>query len=166
MRYGCLALPWGSNPVTNPFLASDTFGVVTDGAGFSRCEKARLIAAFPAVKDKLRVCWAGPLKGQTGENCGICEKCLRTKMNFLSNGDVPGLSLSQAHTLLDIVFINGRNDVQIAYLKDILHTARRNGVKGAWIATLHAGILFSRIAHLVALAWWRCPQRKQRAAAE
>ena len=81
--YDVLISPWGSHPITDPLLSSGDFRVIHDGAGFSRSEKLQTLSAWPLGIESLRFCWAGD---QNDINCGRCEKCLRTRLNFLVAG--------------------------------------------------------------------------------
>lgn len=81
--YDELVTPWGSHPITDPLLSSGTFKVIHDGAGFNRSEKIKAISEWPLGIKNLRVCWAG---GSHDRNCGYCEKCVRTRLNFLLSG--------------------------------------------------------------------------------
>ena len=81
--YGHLTVPWGSNPVTNPLLSTARFRLTGAGAGIGRTAKCAAIGRLASVRDHVRVCWAGPTPGA---NCGRCEKCIRTKVNFLAAG--------------------------------------------------------------------------------
>lgn len=83
MTYGTLTFPWGSNPVTSPLLSSARMRLVQPGGGQTRTEKARAIGHLETVRNHLRVCWQGE---DHGRNCGRCEKCVRTKVNFLAAG--------------------------------------------------------------------------------
>ncbi len=77
--YRALSFPYGSNPVTDPLLSSHAFRIVHDGAVAARLEKMRSIAQWPEALANLRVCWQG---GLYDRNCGRCEKCIRTILNF------------------------------------------------------------------------------------
>jgi hypothetical protein len=130
--YAHFVLPWGSNPITNHLLSSGSFRLVTEGGGLTRTQKVAAISKVPAVAERLRVCWQGP---QTGHNCGVCEKCMRTKLNFLAVGGEIPLSLGGAPGFRDILGIRARNKVQVSYLVDIAEHARRTGVsKGTRVA--------------------------------
>lgn len=74
---------WGSHPVSDPLLSSDAFPIVHDGGGFTRPKKIELLTEWPAAMRHLRVCWAGR---NYGENCGRCEKCIRTILMFRVSG--------------------------------------------------------------------------------
>lgn len=73
----------GNNPVTNHFLSSHGVEIITDGSEFTRTEKAAVVASWPLALQKLRVCYRGE---DLSCNCGVCEKCKRTRLNFLAVG--------------------------------------------------------------------------------
>jgi 7-cyano-7-deazaguanine synthase in queuosine biosynthesis len=75
--------PWSSNAITNQMLGSAGFPIRSTGASWYRTEKAAILGTNPVVLDHIRVCYARP---DLGENCGGCEKCLRTKLNFRAAG--------------------------------------------------------------------------------
>jgi hypothetical protein len=78
---------WGSNPVVDLHGSTAAITIEHDGAEFKRAEKAGWLAANTEVSDLLRVCWEGE---ESDRNCGVCEKCVRTMMNFWANGvEVP-----------------------------------------------------------------------------
>jgi hypothetical protein len=140
--YGHLVLPWGSNPVTNPLLAGGGFDFHTEGGGFTRTQRVRLICDYPDVAAKLRVCWEGPI---TGGNCGHCEKCIRTKLNFMANGFEP-LCFDDRPTQLEILRLTTRNVAQLAMLKELVASAKKNGVTDQWTTILNLAIAKNRLA--------------------
>lgn len=140
--YGHLVLPWGSNPVTNNLLAGGGFDLHTEGGGFTRTQRVRLICDYPEVARKLRVCWEGPI---TGGNCGHCEKCIRTKLNFMANGFEP-LCFDDRPTQLEILRLTTRNVAQLALLKEIVASAKKNGVTDRWTTILKVAIAKNRLA--------------------
>jgi hypothetical protein len=144
--YGHLELPWSSNPITNHFLSGGGFQVHTEGGGFTRTARVRMICDYPEIAARLRVCWQGP---QTGANCGRCEKCVRTKLNFAANRQPP-LCFDDQLTHAQILGIRAQNPLQLAYLREILSSARKDGVRGAWTRSLALAIAKNR---LLAPAW-------------
>lgn len=138
--YAHLSLPWGSNPLTNTFLTGGSFEIRTEGSGMTRTQRVALICDTPEVAQRLRVCWEGPI---TGGNCGICEKCIRTKMNFLANGQDP-LCFDRPPTPSEVLRVRARNPVQVAYLEDIKHVAEANGISAPWITALTIGLAKNR----------------------
>ena len=81
--YDALLVPWGTHPLIDPLSSSGSFRIIHDGAGFSRSEKIKLLCEWQVNIKNLRVCWAG---GSNDRNCGLCEKCVRTRFNFLLAG--------------------------------------------------------------------------------
>jgi hypothetical protein len=81
--YDALVSPWGSHPLTDPLASSKTFQIIHDGAGFNRTEKIQLLSTWQTGIKNLRVCWAGD---DLSKNCGKCEKCVRTRLNFVASG--------------------------------------------------------------------------------
>ncbi|MGH9641604.1 MAG: hypothetical protein ACRD3Q_04200, partial [Terriglobales bacterium] len=75
--YDALVLPWGQNPCTDYLLSGDGFSIVHDAAAFSRTEKIAAIAKDPVATSVVKVCWDA---ADLSTNCGICEKCVRTRL--------------------------------------------------------------------------------------
>ena len=71
---------WGNSFWTDRFFSGAGFRIESDGGAFDRIERVRYIAQHPGVIPHLRVCWAGP---RNGENCGVCPKCVLTKLNLV-----------------------------------------------------------------------------------
>jgi hypothetical protein len=71
-------IPCGHNPFTDHLLSSGEFPVETFGYDHTRLEKAEDVAGDPAALELLRVCNAF--------NCGVCEKCQRTRWGLFSAG--------------------------------------------------------------------------------
>ena len=81
--YDALVVPWGTHPIIDPLMGSGSLRIIHDGAGYSRSEKIKQIALWESGVQNLRVCWVGGLRDR---NCGECEKCVRTRLNFLLAG--------------------------------------------------------------------------------
>jgi hypothetical protein len=65
--------PWGSHPLTDPLWSNGSTDISHHGAGLRRSQKLAEIVRFPKILENLAVCWKLP-----GQNCGVCDKCLRT----------------------------------------------------------------------------------------
>lgn len=76
-------MPWGMNPYTDVYLSSETCRYIVDGHEHTRTERVGFIKDWKAGIDNLRVCWRNT---DQSKNCGVCEKCVRTKLNFLAHG--------------------------------------------------------------------------------
>ncbi len=81
--YDELVIPWGSSPITDHLLSGGGMNAIHYGAGYSRTEKVAYLSKFPSAVGKLRVCWQG---SDRTRNCGTCEKCIRTRINFEAVG--------------------------------------------------------------------------------
>lgn len=135
--YNHLIIPWGSSPVTDHLLSSSNFKIVHDGAGFSRTEKVELVAKYPNAAAVAKVCWEGK---ETYKNCGHCEKCVRTLINFKAVGvDTPTCFENRLHTSM-IRGMDIRNDAQCMELRSIVTYANKHGIKGDWLNTVIARI--------------------------
>ncbi|PWJ18118.1 hypothetical protein [Jannaschia seohaensis] len=132
--YTNLQFPWGSTPLTNHLLSNSNFSIETDGSAYTRTTKVMHLSSWKAAVNNVRVCWEGP---KTGRNCGKCEKCIRTILNFRACG----LSLPSAFpcdvTDEQISLIKVRNNIQRDYLEDILRVARERYGDVRWVQLLN-----------------------------
>ena len=67
--------PWGSHPLTDPLWGNGATRFVHHGLDAGRVDKLRRIGREPQALALLRVC-----PGFTTYSCGVCEKCLRTRV--------------------------------------------------------------------------------------
>jgi hypothetical protein len=70
--------PWGSHSVTDPLFSTRNTRIVYDGVAYLRTEKIEAISDSPVALDALRVCY----ETWTDQNCGTCNKCLRTMIGL------------------------------------------------------------------------------------
>jgi hypothetical protein len=131
--YDALVLPWGSNPVTDHLLSGGRVAIVHDGAGFSRTDKIAFLSGFPAALKSLKVCWQG---SQQGRNCGLCEKCMRTRLNFLAVGIANPPCFDGPLDLRRIGGIPIANDTVLGELQSIAHYAESRNLDGEWLRAL------------------------------
>lgn len=142
--YGCMAsddtvkfyqIPWGSNPISDPYLTSDSFRFFVDGYEHSRTERAAVIRNWKVGVENLRVCWSNEDKSK---NCGKCEKCVRTKLNFLAVGIKHLPSMPNDITTEEILqpkLIRDKHN--ILYFRDIYDYAKKhNSLSPEWINLL------------------------------
>jgi hypothetical protein len=98
-------VPWGSHPLLDHLLSTETMETRHDGAHLSRFEKEAALAQWPEVYTRLRVCnRRTKVHSKTGAltNCCHCEKCMRTMVGFellgaLNNFTVFPEGLTRAH---------------------------------------------------------------------
>lgn len=123
--YDTLHFPWGSTPLTDPLMSTGAMRIEHDGCAFDRTDKVKWLAENTDVSGLLRVCWAGK---ELHRNCGHCEKCLRTMLNFWaakanSNGAFP--VEAAAKMVLSIRLLSWP---QMVELKSILAHAKGNNL--------------------------------------
>ncbi len=72
-------IPWGSHPLLDPLLSTDTLQVIHDATHLTRVDKIRVLAAWPPTYSLLRTCYA---KRDGLNNCCRCDNCIRTMTAF------------------------------------------------------------------------------------
>ncbi|HUG13229.1 MAG TPA: hypothetical protein VMM36_19585 [Opitutaceae bacterium] len=131
--YAFLEVPWGSNPISNPLLGSPQFEIVTDGAELTRLEKVRLLGNWREGVESLRVCWEGPM---TGSNCGVCEKCVRTRLELLVCGIEDPSPFESPLLPGHLAKITPRNKLQLRHLRDVLDECEKRDMRAWWVPEL------------------------------
>lgn len=134
--------PWVGNPINYSMMSNSNFKIVCDGNEFSRSEKVRVIKDWEVGLRNLRVCWAGPV---TGHNCGVCEKCVRTKLNFLAFGMPIPASLPGKVKIWEILRIHAGNIGQLNLLEEVLIRATEQGIKAPWVRALAVSVAINRL---------------------
>ena len=147
-----LIIPWGSSPITDHLLSSDTMEVVHDGASFGRSAKVAGIADWQAACDNLRVCWQGV---HHGRNCGRCEKCQRTMFNYRCNKlPVPDcLPQGIDYGLLKSIGITSPS--LASEWSQILATATQNGLDERWMRIVESKLRRGQRSHGQQRHWRR-----------
>ncbi|AJR05310.1 hypothetical protein C9J03_23255 [Photobacterium gaetbulicola] len=131
--YNSLLLPWGSNPVTDWMMSSDSFQLMHDATEYTRNEKVAAVAEWTEGANNLRVCWQGENKSQ---NCCRCEKCIRTILNFRTVGAELPKSFSRDVTDDQLRSLHGLAEAHINPLRQIREYALNNGVSASWVEAL------------------------------
>jgi hypothetical protein len=108
---------WGNNTLTNRLLSGPAFPILECGGGYTRTEKVAAIAQYPAVRSHVRVCWEHP---ELGGNCGECEKCVRTQLNFMAAGFGSVPAFPRPLTPETVAGLRFRNAGQQFYLESLL----------------------------------------------
>ena len=81
---------WSSNPITDLMLSCNSANVISDDVAYDRIMKADIVKDWKLATEKMRVCWAGEDKSK---NCGKCEKCIRTMLDFIACGVTEPLNM-------------------------------------------------------------------------
>lgn len=75
--------PWGSHPVIDLNFSNSYLRIHHDGVALSRLDKVKLISDWQVALDNVKVCF---LNSSKQLNCGVCEKCIRTRTALLAIG--------------------------------------------------------------------------------
>lgn len=121
-------VPSGSTPSTDFLLSSKGMTIVHDGAGFSRTEKVERIYKNKLASDKLKVCWEKGFE----DNCGECEKCYRTRLNFLAVGTSNPKCFEGEIELDKIKKLPFHSSSRIVELQSILNYLKKNKIHAPW----------------------------------
>jgi|GEM_PF-1376727 len=114
--YDQLCIPWGATPITTPLVSTSSMRSIEDGGGFNRTEKVGWLGNHcREALFHVRVCWAGK---QLYKNCGKCEKCIRTMLNFWVN-DLPCDQTFDGDLSVAIVRDVRVSLVQLAFLREL-----------------------------------------------
>lgn len=144
-------LPWGNNPLTVPLLSSGQFKVQSDGGELTRLEKVDLISKYPVIMKNLRVCYT-----THGNNCGRCEKCVRTQMYFIINGRDPSAIFPHKISVWRLIQVRTRHQYHQIIWNDIAHCLKAAGLPASWRFSIHfAKSLTPLLNHLHAFDTWR-----------
>jgi hypothetical protein len=125
--YDKIDVPWGSNYITNHLL-SGAMPLRTEGGDRTRTERVDFIAHNSSMASSLRVCWES---SRTGTNCGVCEKCISTQLNFRAIGLEP-LGFAQVAGPLRVAFTPVRSLGDLYFLRESQRAARRHGTRDIW----------------------------------
>jgi hypothetical protein len=131
--YRRLVVPLGAHPLPTNLLGGGDTVIHCDGSAMTRTEKVALISEWPIGYDLLRVCWEGK---NAGRNCGICEKCVRTKLNAIACGKPIPASLGARPTRKEIRSIKRVYGGQLRLMEEVLEVAKQNGIVDPLLGTL------------------------------
>ena len=143
----------GASPVTDHFFGSDSFRVRHDGASHTRTQKADVVGRWHAGRDRLRVCW----EDGSDKNCGECEKCIRTSLNFLACGHPIPASLPQSLDLKRMRKITVYTRGRLNMWQELLEESKARGIKAPWQNVARFVVLKSRLRRF--LSGDRCTQK-------
>ena len=139
--YRDITLPYGSNPLTDPLLSSQSFAIIHDGAIFARLGKIKEIHEWDEALANLRVCWQGEQKDR---NCGRCEKCIRNILNFRALGYGLPSCFEQDVTNKQIINLKLRG-AGLDGIEGLIELIKINQISGFWVKVLKLTVLKNRI---------------------
>lgn len=120
--------------VLDALVSNDSFHVVTDGGALGRTDKIEALLPFPDVIKGIKVCWEG---SDPSRNCGRCQKCVMTRLNFLAAG-MPNPPCFDSPLSLEQIAVLPLPDLSAA--RDLFRTCwnelRQRGCTGPEVALL------------------------------
>src|SRR5690606_15371846 len=134
--------------------------LVLDGCRYTRTEKVAAISGYPQAIKSLNVCW----ESASGTNCGRCEKCLRTQLNFLAVGVAEPACFPGPLDLRRVRTMRLRSHIHFRELTSLRSYARQHGRSGRWMRALNNRIMRYRLWHrwenlarrtIKNFRWWR-----------
>lgn len=147
--YTDMFVPWGSTPATDFLLSGAMMNLVHDGAGYSRTEKVERIAKNLAASTYIKVCW----QNQSIGNCGQCEKCYRTRLNFMAVGVDHPACFDHPIQFAKIPAMKINSEPRAKELVSIVRYTKKHQIQDAWVmlsklALLKWYIIYQPIAQL------------------
>lgn len=144
--------PWGSMPSTDFLLSTGSMEIVHDGSGYSRTEKVGRIASNQLMLDKVKVCY----QVGYGDNCGQCEKCYRTRLNFLAAGVNNPACFKQKIKLGKIRSIKLHTQARMTEYESILDYCAKHKQKNIWLSMVKYVLIKNYfLYHIPPIAWIR-----------
>jgi hypothetical protein len=134
--YDTLRFPWGSNPLTDPLLSTESMSIVYDTLTHNRNDKARDISTWSAAMENIRSCWKN---SNRADNCGKCVLCITTALAFAAEGIEPPAALNVGQLLPAVKHLaklkwTAANTKRIE--DSIVTPALRNGINSDWLDKL------------------------------
>ncbi|MEL6552372.1 MAG: hypothetical protein AAFQ63_02745 [Cyanobacteria bacterium J06621_11] len=105
--------PWGSHPVIDLNFSSSYLHIHHDGVAMSRLDKVKLISNWQVALDNVKVCFTNSPKQL---NCGVCEKCIRTRTALLALGKLDKASAFKQEDI-DEGLLSRRAHIDDAYVE-------------------------------------------------
>jgi hypothetical protein len=121
-----LAFPWGTNHVTNPLFSGSNYRLGTMNGDVSRTEKIAFLGGDANACNSITFCgkWE-----HRPDNCGRCDKCIRTKAMFLvEKGEVPQIFKCNLFDKRHVNSIDLSTRKELAFISELITRARKNGV--------------------------------------
>lgn len=146
-------MPWGTNAYINSHYQSQAFHIRTLCNDIDRPAKTRALAAEPSALKSLTFCKQYELRP---ENCGRCEKCLRTKAGFdFELGFIPPIYLDNSYDFQDILGLNMRSQESRLPILDLMMSAHRNGRMAEYLELAQALRKYDTILSPPARGRWK-----------
>ena len=115
--------PYGSNTSTNRLIHTSTGRLLTRDDDVTRSYKTKYIYNSGMELDSLTICKDYNVRPK---NCGVCSKCIRTKVMFyVTTGKVPNIFLDASVPTRWYESIRVGRKIDLVYMADILDAIRQ-----------------------------------------
>jgi hypothetical protein len=119
-----LGFPWGTNSITNEYFASADYRMNTACLDVTRTQKMGQLIKSPEALASLSFCKTYSMRPN---NCGVCRKCIRTKLMFLMEcGEIPEIFSDSIIDSKSLNVINFKKNYDNLVILDLIDYARRN----------------------------------------
>ena len=120
-----LVYPWGSNSATNFLFDTGDVKLITLSDDITRSQKMELLTESKEALTSLTFCVDYQARPQ---NCGVCSKCMRTKLMFIANvGNMPNIFKNENIPEKWVDSFKYDKPSEMAFLVDIISSAKING---------------------------------------
>jgi len=99
-------------------LGTETFPIHGTGGTHNRMERVGFLSQFPVVVNNMRVCWVALDKGT---NCGVCSKCVRTRLELIICGKEPDI-FNAPMGMEHIELLEFKSSVTFIYMEEIFES--------------------------------------------
>ena len=119
-----IVFPWGTNSITNELFSGSNFKLNNQNLDLTRIQKIEEIANNELVLNSIVFCSDSRFRPN---NCGRCNKCIRTKMMFLiQTGYIPEIFIDNSFTEIHIKALDFKKRSEIAFIGDVINTSKQN----------------------------------------
>lgn len=140
--YSALILPYGSNPITDGMMSSESFRISHDGADVAKVEKMKAISGWPEARKYLRVCWEGK---PPDHNCGRCQKCVWTLLVFRMIGSGLPECFERDISDREIASLRYADEGSLNSMRRLVARAKADSVSAPWLSALERSIAMNRL---------------------
>jgi len=106
--------PFGSHLLIEPNYSSYATRIFYSDIVSSRLEKVRLVSEWDVALQNIRVCGTN----YPGKNCGLCEKCIRTKLELFALGKLEETTAFSHELTAEMILSRVKirdSDLELAY---------------------------------------------------
>jgi hypothetical protein len=138
--YANLIFPWGSTPLTDGMMSSNSFQIIHDGTALDKTAKIKQISGWPEALKYMRVCF----NGHYARNCCRCTKCMKMILLFR----ILGLGLPECfeRDISDGDILRMRLKMtEIKNLEYLVKQARDTSVSASWVRALQYSLMINRL---------------------